>query len=118
MVVAKKKSGEDFEAQRRRIMNEIAQIGFVLPGSVTSRSSRCGNPRCRCHDEPPNLHGPYQTWTRAIDAKTVTRNLSSEQVERYGPWFDDARRLRNLVRELKQLSVRAASQAENWELRK
>ena len=118
MVVAKKKSGEDFEAERRRIMTELSQIGFVLPGSVTSRRSRCGNPGCSCHDEPPKLHGPYQTWTRAVHGKTVTRNLTEQQAERYAPWFDDARRLRSLVSELKELSLRAASQTENWELRK
>jgi hypothetical protein len=118
MVAAKKKSDEDFEAERQRIMTELNRISFVLPGSVTSRSSRCGNPGCRCHDEPPTLHGPYQTWTRAVSGKTVTRNLSDEQMERYATWFNDARRLRRLVSELKQLSLRAANQAENWDLQK
>jgi hypothetical protein len=99
-------------------MTELSQIGFVLPGSVTSRRLRCGNPGCSCHDEPPKLHGPYQTWTRAVHGKTVTRNFTEEQDERYAPWFDDARRLRSLVSELKQLSLRVASHAENWELQK
>lgn len=110
-----KKSDNDFEAERRRIMAELNTIGFVLPGSVTSRRSRCGNPGCSCHDEPPKLHGPYQTWTRAVKGKTITRNLTDDQVDRYAPWFDDARRLRRLVSELKQLSLRAAIQNENWE---
>ena len=110
-----KKSDNDFEAERRRIMAELATIGFVLPGSVTERWSRCGNPGCSCHDEPPKLHGPYQTWTRAVKGKTVTRNLTDDQVSRYTPWLVDARRLRKLVSELKELSLRAANQIENWE---
>ena len=109
------KSDNDFEAERQRIMAELATIRFVLPGSVTERWSRCGNPGCSCHDEPPNLHGPYQTWTRAVKGKTVTRNLTEDQFARYAPWFEDARRLRRLVSELKQLSLRAANQNETWE---
>jgi hypothetical protein len=110
-----KKSDNDFEAERQRIMAELATIRFVLPGSVTERWSRCGNSGCSCHDEPPKLHGPYQTWTRAVKGKTITRNLSEEQVERYALWIDDARRLRKLVSELKELSLRAVNQNENWE---
>ena len=109
------KETNDFEAERQRIMAELATIGFALPGSVTTRWSRCGNPGCSCHDEPPKLHGPYQTWTRAVRGKTITRNLTVDQVERYTPWFEDARRLRKLVSELKQLSLRAADKIENWE---
>ena len=110
-----KESEQDFEAERQRIMAEFSTIGFVLPGSVTARWSRCGNPGCSCHNEPPKLHGPYQTWTRAVKGKTVTRNLSEDQVERYTPWIEDARRLRKLVSELKELSLRAANKIENWE---
>ena len=108
MVAGTGQSDKDFEDERKRIMAELATIGLVLPGSVTARSSRCGNPGCSCHDEPPRLHGPYQTWTRKVGGKTMTRNLTNDQVERYATWFDDARRLRSLVAELKQLSLRAA----------
>ena len=110
-----KKSDNNFEAERQRIMAELATIRFVLPGSVTERWSRCGNQGCSCHDEPSKLHGPYQTWTRAVKGKTVTRNLTQDQVSRYTPWLEDARRLRQLVSELKELSLRAANQTENWE---
>ncbi|MGI8791600.1 MAG: DUF6788 family protein, partial [Acidimicrobiales bacterium] len=61
-------------------------------------------------------HGPYQSWTRKVAGKTVTRNLTHDQIERYTPWFDDARRLRTLVDDLKQLSMRAAHRTEGWEL--
>jgi hypothetical protein len=38
--------------RRREILAEIAQLGFCLPGSVVDRTSRCGNPNCRCHADP------------------------------------------------------------------
>ena len=43
---------------------------------------------------------------------TVTRRLSREQYERYQPWFDNHRRLRELTAKLEQLSLRTAEAAE------
>ena len=105
------------ETQRQhRIMAEMAGIGFCLPGSLVARSSRCGNPNCRCHTDPGKLHGPYLSWTRKVNGKTVTRNLSTTQADRYRPWFDNARRLRDLIHELEALSAGLAAKAEGWNL--
>jgi hypothetical protein len=79
---------------------ETAQAGFILPGTLTERMTRCGYPRCRCHADPPRLHGPYHRWTRKKDGKTVTRILSDDQLAGYQPWFDSQRRLRALIAEL------------------
>lgn len=46
--------------------------------------------------------------------KTVTKLLTDEQVIRYQAWFDDARRLRELVTELEALSLHALEEAERW----
>jgi hypothetical protein len=101
-------------ARRRQIMTEIAQLGFCLPGSLVQRSSRCGTPTCVCHSDPSRLHGPYWSWTRKVNGKTVTRNLKASQLERYRPWFDNATRLRTLIVELEALSVELAEQTEGW----
>jgi hypothetical protein len=102
-------------AQRRRdqLTAEIAGLGWTLPGSVTERFTRCGNPTCRCRAEPPQLHGPYPTWTRKVGNKTVTRTLTPDEAERYRPWFDNARRLRELLTELEALSLQAADITES-----
>ncbi len=102
------------ERRRRELIAQIAQIGHILPGSVNVVLNRCGKPRCACHADPPKLHGPYTTWTRKIAGKTVTRRLTPEQAERYRPWFEDNRRLRELISELEALSLRAAAHAEGW----
>jgi hypothetical protein len=89
---------ESPDARRKHIFDEIAQLGFCLPGSVVERTSRCGNPSCRCHTDPSLRHGPYRSWTRKVQGKIVTRRLSDDQLQRYQPWFDNARRLRHLSR--------------------
>jgi uncharacterized protein DUF6788 len=102
------------EQRRRQILDEIASLGYCLPGSVVERSSRCGNPNCRCHTDAAYRHGPYRSWTRKVAGKTVTRNLSDDQLRRYQDWFDNDRRLKTLVAELEELSITIADQAEGW----
>ena len=106
----------DRQADRRRqqILEEIAQLGFCLPGSVVDRTSRCGNPNCHCHADPARRHGPYRSWTRKVDGKTVTRRLSDDQLRRYQDWFDNDKRLRALLSELEQLSIVEVNRAEGW----
>ena len=102
--------------QRRtqeRLARELAVIGFALPGSLVWRSTACGKTGCRCQGDPPDLHGPYLTWTRAVAGKTITRRITPEQQQRYQDWFDNARRLHQLVTELQALSLQAFDEAED-----
>lgn len=101
-------------ARARQILREIAEIGYALPGSIVRRTTACGKPGCRCQADPPVLHGPYLSWIRKTGGKPVTRKLTPEQEQRYRPWFDNARRLQELVTELHALSVQAAEDAEGW----
>jgi hypothetical protein len=106
------------EPRLRKLQAQLAEIGFALPGTINVAMNRCGKQNCACHADPPRLHGPYITWTRKVKGKTVTRRLSAEQLERYRPWIENNRRLRQLVSELESLSLQAAEQAEGWERHK
>lgn len=93
--------------QRRQqaLAQRLSDIGFVLPGRLISRHMRCGKPNCRCHDDPPELHGPYTQWNRMVDGKTRTRMLTADVADRYQDWFDNAERLRTTLAELEALAV-------------
>ena len=101
-------------AEARRIARSLADVGFVLPGTMTERLTRCGKANCRCHAEPPVLHGPYHQWTRKVDNKTVTRLMSDEQLADYGPWIDNERHLRALVAEMEALSLAIVEDDPRW----
>jgi hypothetical protein len=89
-----------------KITTEItAAAGPALPGTLTVRAYACGKPNCRCHAEPPRLHGPYAEWTRKIDGKTITRRLTSDELTEYQPLFDNARKLRTLLTRLQDLTL-------------
>ena len=82
------------------IAAELASLGLALPGSLIQRRVRCGWAGCRCHADPPELHGPYWQWTRKQAGKTISRLVPDDQVEDYRQWLDNHRRLRELVAEL------------------
>ena len=81
---------------------------------MTERLTRCGKANCRCHADPPALHGPYHQWTRKVDNKTVTRLMSDEQLADYGPWIDNERHLRALVAEMEALSLAIVEDDPRW----
>ena len=87
------------------ITARLAGAAFALPGTLAG---------CRCHADPPQRHGPYHQWTRKKNGKTSTRILSDDQLADYGPWFDNHRRLRELVAELEELSLAIAEADPRW----
>jgi len=93
------------ERRRGKITAEIAALGLPLPGSLVERRTRCGNTGCRCHADPPQLHGPYLTWTRKVEGKTITRTLDTTQADALRPLLDNSRRLRELTTELEALAL-------------
>ena len=92
-------------AEQARIASQLAEVGFVLPGSLAERRLRCSHPGCHCHDEEPQLHGPYWYLTRKVAGKTVTKMLAPDQAVEYRALIENGRRLRGLVRELEDLGL-------------
>ncbi len=104
-------------ARQRRIAKALSELSLALPGSVEVRRTRCGKRNCRCKADPPHLHGPYIVWTRKVEGKTVTRVLSPEQLEDYRPLLDNAKRLRELVTELQDLTLQVLDTDDRWRTR-
>jgi len=102
------------DPDQQQLIAQIVALGPCLPGSITTRQMRCGRARCACKADPPKLHGPYTYWTRKEHGRTIARLLSTEQIERYQPQIDNARRLRQLVTALEALATQIAEDAEQW----
>ena len=96
-------------AQRAALDKITAEIAAAaapaLPGTLAVRAYACGKPACRCHADPPRLHGPYAEWTRKIGGKTVTRRLTDAELAEYQPLFDNAKKLRALLAQLQDLTL-------------
>ena len=97
------------EDRHRAALATVATLGLVLRGSIARRLTRCGHPGCRCHADPPMLHGPYYIWTRKVAGKTVTAQLQPEDAALCTAWNRNMRTLDRTVRQLQALGLRAAT---------
>ena len=99
-------ASSDAQAVFEALKREILALGFVRPGSLVRRFMPCGNPACRCMGTPPQLHGPYDQWTCKVGGKTKTLRLSKEQARLCRDWTRNHKRLKRLVRQMEQLSLK------------
>lgn len=61
--------------QRAQILDQMAQLGDLRPGSINSTKGRCGKPNCRCHQPNQPPHGPNLRLTFKVEGKNVTESL-------------------------------------------
>jgi hypothetical protein len=98
---------ERYEDQYRALLGELASLGFVSPGSVVLRETSCSKPGCKCMADPPHRHGPYYQWTKKVNAKTVSRQLTPAEAELYQEWIANRRQLQRIIGDLERVSAKA-----------
>ena len=96
-----------YASRYRELVAQLADVGYIAAGSITRRHTRCGNLNCRCHGDPPRMHGPYWQWTAKIEGKTVTRRLSQSEAELYQKWIANDRQLRAIITQMRQVAGKA-----------
>ena len=98
---------DNYQRRYRALAAELAEVGFISPGSVVVRETSCGKPGCRCQGDPPQRHGPYYQWSRATAGKTVSRRLSEPEADLYRAWIANRRHLERTVTEMEKISAAA-----------
>ena len=57
----------------QRIQAQLAQLGPVLPGSLSEQWNVCGTPGCRCKaPSNPKKHGPYYQLSFTVAGQSST----------------------------------------------
>jgi hypothetical protein len=94
------------ENRFKTLKASLVDLGPLRRGTVLRRFVSCGNPSCRCHANPPQLHGPYYEWSRKVKGKTVTVRVTLEQAQLLKEWIANARRLDEIIDEMQRVSER------------
>ena len=95
------KSLDSLEQLRADIANQIAALGDLRCGSITSTTGRCGKPSCHCHQPNDPGHGPNLRLTYKVNGKTVTESLPDPSATRKAEReIAEFRKLRDLYKEL------------------
>src|SRR5271157_2202804 len=105
-------------AQRfRQAQQELQGLDYFLKGTVLKRMMKCGHPRCGCHRDPAQRHGPYFEWTYKVNGKTVNVKLSPQAAPLYLAATRQNRKLTAVLARMERLSraalARLARQAED-----
>jgi hypothetical protein len=96
--------------QIEKVKGQLAALGDLRPGSLSTQYNVCGTPGCRCKATPPEKHGPYyqvsftrkgkssSKFVRKEDLAAVRRELKNYEVMKalVDRWIDLATELSNL----------------------
>ena len=94
------KALESLEQQRANIADQMAALGDLRGGSITSTTGRCGKPNCHCHQPKDSGHGPHLRLTYKVDGKTITESLPDRAATRKAEReIEEFRRLQGLHKE-------------------
>jgi len=96
--------------QIEKVKGQLAALGDLRPGSLSTQYNVCGTPGCRCKATPPEKHGPYyqvsstrkgkssSKFVRKEDLAAVRRELKNYEVMKtlVDRWIDLATELSNI----------------------
>jgi hypothetical protein len=82
------------EAERSRILRQIAALGDLRPGSIRAVSRRCGKPTCHCAKPNDPGHDPQVRLSRTVQGRTLAESFASPsalhkaqaEVQEYQRW--------------------------------
>jgi len=94
--------------QYARIRAELAEVGYILQGSITERRMPCGKALCACTTDVEAWHGPYIQWSRKKAGRTVSTYLTPEQALLCRQWVANNRKLEEIIARMRDLSLRVA----------
>lgn len=100
---------EVYERRYRALARQLAGIGYITPGSLAPRYTRCGKPNCACGTDPAKLHGPYWHWSTKINGKTVNRRLNERQAQLYAQWIDNDHQAHELLTKMRDIAAQATA---------
>ena len=84
-------------------LNKLATTSPVLAATFGRYTHRCGSPSCRCHHGGPLHVGQHLTFKE--NGKTRSVYVPKELLPEVRTWLAEHKRLKQLLREIHQLSV-------------
>ena len=61
-----------------KVKRDLAALGDLRPGSLSTQYNACGSPGCKCKADPPVKHGPYFQVSHTRKGKSSTKFVKKE----------------------------------------
>lgn len=96
-----KERADRLRVRYERLGARLCKLGPIVQGTITERTITKKDPRS---PHATRTIGPYYQWTFKRNAKTVTVNLSAEQVKPFQQAIDNNRKLEALLTQMREIS--------------
>ena len=98
---------QTLERKRADVLQRIASLGDLRPGSLTTTQGKCGKAECCCKQPDHPGHGPHWRITYKVEGKTKSESLYEDAaIKKAEREIDEFRRYQQLSREFVELSTR------------
>ena len=94
----------ELETRREQLLEQLASVGDLRPGTLAERFRKCGKPTCHCARAGDPGHGPVWTLVFTVAGKTKNRVIPADAVARTRAQIAECKRLRSLTSELIEVS--------------
>jgi hypothetical protein len=96
---------QSMERRRDDIVQQIAGLGDLRPGSVTAIRKKCGKANCCCLDDKHPGHGPHWRLTYKIDRRSYTESLTGDAIPKAEREIAEFRKFQQLSREFVEVNT-------------
>ncbi len=94
---ARSRSQAELERQIEKVKRDLAALGDLRPGSLSTQYNVCGTPGCRCKATPPQKHGPYYQVSFSRKGKSSSKFVRIEDLPAIEKQLKNYERMKELV---------------------
>jgi hypothetical protein len=85
------------ERQIEKVKRDLAALGDLRPGSLSTQYNVCGTPGCRCKADPPKKHGPYYQVSFSRKGKSSSKFVKKEDLPAIRKQLKNYERMKELM---------------------
>ena len=85
------------ERQIEKINRDLAALGELRPGSLSTQYNVCGSPGCRCKASPPEKHGPYYQVSYTRKGKSSSKFVKKKDLPAIRKQLKNYERMKLLI---------------------
>ena len=93
------------EVEIGKVKEELAGLGDLRPGSLSTQFNVCGSPNCKCKAEPPQKHGPYFQVSFTRKGKGSTKFVKEDDLPAIREQLKNYERMKELIDKWIELSM-------------
>lgn len=85
------------ERQIEKVKRDLAKLGDLRPGSLSTQYNVCGSPGCRCKASPPEKHGPYYQVSYTRKGKSSSKFVKKKALPTIRKQLKNYERMKLLI---------------------